>query len=94
MRLVTERYPSANPQGHGIGMEIREDPIVAFDVGGRLRDECVDEPADLELESGMIVNLEASLFGIGSASVHIEETFAVGERGSRRVSRLAEVGAV
>ena len=93
MRLVTERYPSARPQGHGIGMEIREDPIIGGSLGGRLRDECIDEPADLELEAGMLINLEASLFAIRHSSVHTEETFALGKHGSRRISTLTEVGA-
>jgi Xaa-Pro dipeptidase len=93
MRLVTGRYPGASPQGHGIGLEIREDPIIGAGTGGRLRDECIDEPADLELEPGMLVNLEASLFGIGRASVHVEETFAVGEHDPRPITALSEVGA-
>jgi Xaa-Pro dipeptidase len=86
MCRITERYPGASPQGHGIGIEIREDPIIAGAPAGRLRDDCVDESADLTLEPGMIINVEASLFRIGPSSVHIEETFIVHEQGATRLS--------
>jgi Xaa-Pro aminopeptidase len=95
MRLAAERYPGVSTQGHGIGMEIREDPIVGPDTSGRLQDECIDLATDLELEPGMLVNLEASLFGLGSASVHLEETFAVGDHGPGvLIAALSEVGAL
>ena len=75
-------FPGAIVQGHGVGIEIREYPILVPPVDDRLRDECVDVAADFELQAGMVVNLEASLFGLGDASLHIEHTYLITENGA------------
>jgi Xaa-Pro aminopeptidase len=75
-------FPDAIVQGHGIGVEIREYPLLVPAADRRLRDECVDISADLQLRAGMVVNLEASLFGLGDASLHMEETFIITESGA------------
>lgn len=72
----------SSPQGHGLGLEVREYPIVVPDSGLRIRDDCVDEAADLELEAGMVVNLEASTFIPGMASLHVERSFVIADDGS------------
>ncbi len=75
-------FPDAIVQGHGVGIEIREYPLLVPPVDDRLRDECVDVAADLEIQAGMVVNLEASLFGLGDASLHIEDTYLITEGGA------------
>jgi Xaa-Pro aminopeptidase len=80
-------FPDAIVQGHGVGVEIREYPLLVPTVDDRLRDECVDVSADLELQAGMVVNLEASLFGLGDASLHMEETYLVTENGAEALAR-------
>jgi Xaa-Pro aminopeptidase len=75
-------FPDAIVQGHGIGVEIREYPLLVPAADRRLRDECVDISADLQLRAGMVVNLEASLFGLGDASLHMEETFIITKSGA------------
>jgi Xaa-Pro aminopeptidase len=75
-------FPDAIVQGHGVGTDIREYPILVPPVDDRLRDECVDVAADLELQAGMVVNLEASLFGFENASLHTENTYLVTETGA------------
>jgi len=65
------------PHGHGIGLEVRDYPIIVADNGRRLADDCLDIPADLPLETHMVINLEASNFLAGEASLHIEETFLI-----------------
>ena len=71
------------PHGHGLGIELRDYPILVPDAGLRIRDECVDVSADLELEAGMVINLEASVFVPGVASVEVEITTLVTEHGAR-----------
>ena len=71
------------PHGHGIGLEVRDYPILVPDKGGRIADECVDEAADLPLEAGMVLNLEAMIFAPGRASLHMEQSFVVEADGNR-----------
>lgn len=70
------------PHGHGIGLEVRDYPILVPSTGLNVRDDCIDEPADLVIEKNMVLNLEAPIFLPGSASLHIEQTFVVGPQGA------------
>lgn len=47
-------------------------PILATDIKLRIRDDCVDELADLPLEENMVLKVEAIVFALGEASLHIE----------------------
>lgn len=71
------------PTGHGLGLEVRDWPVIVPDRGGRIADDCVDLPADLPLEAGMAINLEISAFMPGTASVEVERTIVVTEDGRR-----------
>ena len=72
----------SSPQGHGIGLEAREYPLIGPSSRARIRDDCVNLPGDLELEARMVVNLEAATFLPGVASLHVERSFVVGPRGA------------
>jgi Xaa-Pro dipeptidase len=76
---VTESFP----HGHGLGLEVRDYPLIMPDRGLLIKDECIELPYDLELEPGMIVNLEAPLFTLGLRSVHCEQTFVITDDGCR-----------
>jgi len=71
------------PHGHGLGLEIRDYPILVPDNGRRIRDDCVDEPADLPLEENMVINLEVTVMAPGIGAVEIEQTFVITADGSR-----------
>ena len=73
----------AFPHGHGLGIEIREYPILVPDAGEAIRDGCVDLDADLLLEPDMVINLEASILVLGECSAHCEKTFVVTRDGAR-----------
>lgn len=69
------------PHGHGLGLEPRDYPIIVPDSRLRVRDECVDEPADLPIEAGMVLNFESGIFMPGVASLHTEESVLVTQHG-------------
>jgi Xaa-Pro aminopeptidase len=71
------------PHGHGLGLELRDYPILVPDSGLRIADGCVDVPADLPLEPDMVVNLEVSIFLPGVGSLEVEITTLVTETGAR-----------
>lgn len=71
------------PHGHGLGLEVRDYPIIVADNGQRIRDDCVDAPSDLPLEADMVLNLEAMIAIPGVGSLHIEQSFVVTADGSR-----------
>jgi Xaa-Pro dipeptidase len=65
------------PHGHGLGIEIRDYPILAPDQGRRVRDDCVDVSSDLPLEAGMVLNLEAPIFRFNDAGLQLEQSYLV-----------------
>ncbi|MBI4551798.1 MAG: aminopeptidase P family protein, partial [Candidatus Latescibacteria bacterium] len=71
------------PHGHGVGLEVRDYPIIVPDNGLRIRDDCIDVPSDLTLEADMVINLEAPLFMPGVGSLHIEQSFVITSNGCR-----------
>jgi len=71
------------PHGHGLGLEIRDYPILVADNGLRIRDDCVDVPSDVPLEENMVINLESAIFMPGVASLHLETSLVVTAAGSR-----------
>jgi Xaa-Pro aminopeptidase len=76
-RLAEHGITNCFAHGHGFGLDVRDYPIIVDDTGLRLRDDCIDMPADLPLEVDMVINLETPLYLSGAASLHLEETFRV-----------------
>ena len=71
------------PHGHGVGLEVRDYPILVADNGLRIKDGCVDVASNLPLEADMVLNLEAMVSLADIASLHIEKSFVVMPDGSR-----------
>lgn len=71
------------PHGHGLGLEVRDYPIIVADNGQRIRDDCIDVASDLTLEADMVLNLEAMISIPGVGSLHIEQSFVVTPDGNR-----------
>ena len=71
------------PHGHGVGMEVRDYPILAPDNGLRIADDCIDLPSDLPIEEHMVLNIEAPLCLAGVGSLHLEQSVVVTGSGSR-----------
>lgn len=81
--VVQEGLTAVSPEGHGIGLEMRDYPIIAPPNGRDLADECFSVDADLTLEPGMVINLEAAQFRPGTASLQCERSFVVTTTGVR-----------
>lgn len=73
------------PSGHGLGLDVRDYPIVMADNGLRIQDDCVDEPSDLPLEENMVIALEVSQYEPGLGSFNHERVFVVTDRGGREL---------
>jgi len=69
------------PHGHGVGLEIRDYPIIVPDNGLRIRDDCIDLPSDLPLEQNMVVNLEVGSPQPGRGSTQFEQTILITDDG-------------
>jgi Xaa-Pro dipeptidase len=69
------------PTGHGLGLEVRDWPILVPDNGRRIADDCVSVPSDLPLEEGMAINLEISAFLPGTCALEVERTVVVSAAG-------------
>ncbi len=82
------------PQGHGLGLEIREYPVSAEPNDLRIKDDCIDIGSDLPLERDMVFNLESAYFMPGVASVHIETSLVVTEDGCRPLAPHDRTGPV
>ena len=84
VQVLAERGISESfPHGHGLGLELRDYPLLMPVNGGVIRDDCVELSADLSLEQGMVVNLEAPVLTPGVRSVHCEQTFVITADGCR-----------
>lgn len=81
--LNTHGVTASSPHGHGLGLEVRDYPIIVADNGRRIHDDCVDVPSDLPFEVDMVLNLEAMISMPGVGSLHIEKSFLVTSDGSR-----------
>ncbi len=81
--VVDEAGLSMYPHGHGVGMEVRDYPVLAPDNGLRIADDCVDIPSDLPIEEDMVLNVEAPLCLAGVGSLHLEQSVVVTESGYR-----------
>lgn len=75
----------SNPdyQGHGIGLEPREYPILGQGRPVKLKDEVITTSTEIPLEVGMVVSLETSLYESGEGSYEVERTFLI-DKGSLR----------
>jgi len=71
------------PHGHGVGLEVRDYPIIVPDNGLRIRDDCIDLESDLSLVEGMVINLEASIARFGAGDTHLEQSLLVTADGCR-----------
>ncbi|MDA4137011.1 MAG: M24 family metallopeptidase [Thaumarchaeota archaeon] len=71
--------PNVDYQGHGIGLEPREYPIMGQGRPVTLRDQVISTSTEMPLEVGMVISLEASLYEFGEGSYEVERSFLIGK---------------
>ncbi len=81
--LQRRGHTSSFPHGHGLGLEVRDYPIIVAENGRRIKDDCIDVSSDLTLEANMVVNLESAMFLPLLGSIHMEKSLVVTEDGCR-----------
>jgi Xaa-Pro aminopeptidase len=67
-------------QGHGIGLETREHPIIAYSRYRTISDQVVSRDAEIPLEEGMVINIETPLNRVMEGGYQLEKTFLIGKR--------------
>jgi Xaa-Pro dipeptidase len=75
------------PHDHGLGLEVRDYPILVPNTGLPIRDDCLNMSSDLPLEKGMAINLEACIFLPCVGSVHVEKSFVVMAKGNAELAK-------
>ena len=70
--MLPDVYSETVPAATWTVLELCNHPILVAYTELRLRDDCVDELADLPLEENMVLKVEAMVFALGEASLHIE----------------------
>jgi len=94
-RFLTDHgITTSSPHGHGLGLEVRDYPILVENNGLRIQDDCVNESSDLVLECNMVINLESAIFNPGTGSLHIERSFVITEFGTRELVHQDRKGPV
>ncbi len=69
--------------GHGLGLEMRDYPVIHPTMKGKVSDDLINTEIDIPLEEGMIINLETPLLIFQVASLQIERTVVVTKKGFR-----------
>jgi Xaa-Pro dipeptidase len=75
------------PHGHGMGLEIRDYPILVPANGLKIQDETITVESDLPLEAGMVINLEAPLFMPAVGALQVEQSFVITADGCRELAQ-------
>jgi Xaa-Pro dipeptidase len=74
------------PHGHGMGLEIRDYPILVPANGLKIEDESIAIESDMLLEPGMVINLESPLFMPGVGALQVEMSFVITSNGNRQLA--------
>ena len=64
-------------QGHAIGLQTREHPVINKSDYKRIADDVVDISIDIPLEEGMVINIETPMDLLGKGSYQVERTFRI-----------------
>jgi Xaa-Pro aminopeptidase len=67
-------------QGHAIGLQTREHPVINFSKHKKIADDIVDVGVDIPVEEGMVINIETPMDVRGRGAYQIELTYEVGKR--------------
>ena len=74
-----KNIPNPDYQGHGIGLEPREYPIMGQGGPKIVGDDVASLSTEIPFEVGMVVSLETSIYEAGEGSYEVERTFVIGK---------------
>lgn len=77
-------------QGHSIGLQTREHPVINATPYKRISDDIVDISVEIPFEEGMVINIETPLDMKGRGSYQVERTFVVGKKKPTEVNPRRE----
>jgi Xaa-Pro dipeptidase len=66
-------------QGHAIGLQTREHPVINYTKYKRIADDIVDIGVDIPLEEGMVINIETPMDVRGKGAYQVEMSFHIGK---------------
>jgi Xaa-Pro aminopeptidase len=67
-------------QGHALGLQTREHPVINFTKHKKIADDIVDVGVDIPFEEGMVINIETPKDVRGKGAYQVEMTFQVGKK--------------
>jgi Xaa-Pro dipeptidase len=99
MRTLSNLYKKAgisdvNYQGHGVGMEAREHPVIAPSTHTRIHDGIIDTTTEIPFEEGMVINIETPLSLIGTGAYQVERTFLVAKGSPKELTPKRELSPI
>jgi Xaa-Pro aminopeptidase len=66
-------------QGHGIGLETREHPIISYSKYKTISDQVVSRDTEIPLEEGTVINIETPLNLTLKGGYQLEKTYLIGK---------------
>jgi len=86
------RMKGVGYQGHAIGLQTREHPVINYSDHKRISDEIVDIGIDIPFEEGMVINIETPMDVQGSGAYQVERTFQITKKGPNELTPKREIG--
>jgi Xaa-Pro aminopeptidase len=67
-------------QGHAVGLQTREHPVINFTKYKSIADDIVDVGVDIQFEEGMVINIETPMDVRGKGAYQVEMSFQIGKK--------------
>jgi Xaa-Pro dipeptidase len=67
-------------QGHAVGLQTREHPVINFTKYKSIADDIVDIGVDIPFEEGMVINIETPMDVRGKGAYQVEMSFQIGKK--------------
>jgi Xaa-Pro aminopeptidase len=80
------RMKGVGYQGHAIGLQTREHPIINYSDHKRIADDVVDIGIDIPFEEGMVINIETPMDVHGEGAYQVERTFQLTRKGPKELT--------
>jgi Xaa-Pro aminopeptidase len=79
-------------QGHAIGLQTREHPVINHTTHKSIADEVVDVDVDIPFEAGMVINIETPMDVPGKGAYQVERTFQITRKNPNELTPKRDSG--